>query len=62
MDRIARDRAKVVCPVIDIISDDTLEFSFNNDHVSVGGFDWGLQVCLSASQKRERGIEQMAPE
>ena len=49
MDRIARKQTNVVCPVIDIISDDTLEYTFNNDQVSVGGFDWGLQVFFWSS-------------
>ncbi len=49
MDRISRDRTTVVCPVIDIINDDTLEYTFNNAHLSVGGFDWGLQVDKRAN-------------
>ena len=34
-----------MCPVIDVIDDDTLEFHFSNAAgTSVGGFDWNLQV------------------
>ncbi len=45
LDRIARDRTTVVCPVIDVIDDDTLEFHFRDSTgVNVGGFDWNLQV------------------
>ncbi len=47
MDRIAVDKQNVVCPVIDVISDDTLEYHYNPDgKISVGGFDWNLQVVL----------------
>lgn len=34
----------VVCPVIDVIDEDTLEIHFDKKSVQVGGFDWGLQV------------------
>jgi polypeptide N-acetylgalactosaminyltransferase len=50
MDRIARDPTTVVCPVIDVIDDDTLEYHYRDSTgVNVGGFDWNLQVrgrCL----------------
>lgn len=45
LDRIARDPTTVVCPVIDVIDDDTLEYHFRDSSgVNVGGFDWNLQV------------------
>ena len=44
MDRIARNATTVVCPVIDVIDEDTLEVHFDKKSVQVGGFDWGLQV------------------
>ncbi len=45
LDRIARDPQTVVCPVIDVIDDDTLEFHYRDSSgVNVGGFDWNLQV------------------
>ena len=47
LDRIARDPTAVVCPVIDVISDDTLEYHHRDaSGVNVGGFDWNLQVWL----------------
>lgn len=43
LDRIARNSTHVVCPVIDVINQDTLEYHAY-DGLSVGGFDWLLQV------------------
>ncbi|KAI5752950.1 hypothetical protein M8J77_022210 [Diaphorina citri] len=44
MDRIARDSSAVVCPVIDVLDDSSLEFHFRDSTgVNVGGFDWNLQ-------------------
>lgn len=41
LDRIARDSTTVVCPVIDVIEDSTLEFSYQAaTGLQVGGFDW----------------------
>ena len=42
LDRIARDKTTVVCPVIDVINEDTLEY-LNSGSFSVGGFDWNLE-------------------
>lgn len=43
LDRIARNTTNVVCPVIDNISDQTLEFTYQTSAgVNVGGFDWNL--------------------
>ena len=45
LDRIARDQTTVVCPVIDVIDDTTLEYHWRDSGgVNVGGFDWNLQV------------------
>lgn len=45
---IAKDPRTVVCPVIDVISDDTFEYHYRDSSgVNVGGFDWNLQVWLS---------------
>lgn len=45
LDRIARDSTTVVCPVIDVIDDTTLEYHWRDSGgVNVGGFDWNLQV------------------
>ena len=41
LDRIARNSTNVVCPVIDIINDDTLAFQ-KSSYLAVGGFDWNL--------------------
>jgi len=45
LDRIAIDPTTVVCPVIDVIDDTTLEYNWRDSGgVNVGGFDWNLQV------------------
>lgn len=46
LDRIARNSTTVVCPVIDVIDEDSLAIHFDKKSVQVGGFDWGLQVKL----------------
>lgn len=47
LDRIARDPTTVVCPVIDVIDDTTLEYNWRDSGgVNVGGFDWNLQVSF----------------
>ncbi|KAK0169649.1 hypothetical protein PV328_011750 [Microctonus aethiopoides] len=47
LDRIARDPTIVVCPVIDVIDDTTLEYHWRDSGgVNVGGFDWNLQSLL----------------
>jgi len=44
LDRIRLDQHTVVCPVIDVISLDTLEYSTSRGPPGVrGGFNWGLQ-------------------
>jgi len=42
LDRIARDPSNVVCPVIDVINDETLAYQ-GSSYFAVGGFDWNLQ-------------------
>merc|ERR1719282_2092845 len=42
LDRIARNATHVVCPVIDVIDTETLEY-LGNGYFAVGGFDWNLQ-------------------
>lgn len=55
LDRIARDSTTVVCPVIDVIDDTTLEFHYRDSgFVNVGGFDWNLQFNWHAVPERER--------
>ena len=46
MSRIGNNWTTVVTPVIDVILDDTLEYTYSS-FVAVGGFDWNLQVALS---------------
>ena len=55
LDRIARDPTTVVCPVIDVIDDTTLEYHWHDSSgVNVGGFDWNLQFNWHAVPDRER--------
>lgn len=55
LDRIARNSTTVVCPVIDVIDDTTLEYHFRDSSgVNVGGFDWNLQFNWHAVPERER--------
>nr|XP_036668914.1 putative polypeptide N-acetylgalactosaminyltransferase 9 isoform X1 [Drosophila suzukii]XP_036668915.1 putative polypeptide N-acetylgalactosaminyltransferase 9 isoform X1 [Drosophila suzukii] len=55
LDRIARNATTVVCPVIDVISDDTLEYHYRDSGgVNVGGFDWNLQFSWHPVPDRER--------
>ena len=45
----------MVCPVIDVISDDTLEFHYADSRgVNVGGFDWNLQFNWHAVPDHEK--------
>lgn len=49
LDRIAKDPTTVVCPVIDVIDDTTLEYNWRDSGgVNVGGFDWNLQVKIGS--------------
>lgn len=41
LSRIAEDRTTVVCPIIDVISDDTFEYIPASD-MTWGGFNWKL--------------------
>ncbi|XP_066583041.1 putative polypeptide N-acetylgalactosaminyltransferase 9 isoform X2 [Prorops nasuta] len=55
LDRIARDPRTVVCPVIDVIDDTTLEYHWRDSGgVNVGGFDWNLQFNWHAVPEREK--------
>ncbi|XP_039484714.1 putative polypeptide N-acetylgalactosaminyltransferase 9 isoform X2 [Drosophila santomea] len=55
LDRIARNSSTVVCPVIDVISDETLEYHYRDSGgVNVGGFDWNLQFSWHPVPERER--------
>ncbi|UYV69445.1 gly-5 [Cordylochernes scorpioides] len=56
LDRIARRPSTVVCPVIDVLHDDTLEYVHRSPHLalSVGGFDWNLQFNWHLAPDRVR--------
>ncbi|XP_068633214.1 putative polypeptide N-acetylgalactosaminyltransferase 9 isoform X2 [Battus philenor] len=55
LDRIARNKTTVVCPVIDVIDDNTLEYHYRDStSVNVGGFDWNLQFNWHPVPARER--------
>ncbi|XP_014254198.1 putative polypeptide N-acetylgalactosaminyltransferase 9 isoform X2 [Cimex lectularius] len=55
LDRIYRDGTTVVCPVIDVIDDKTMEYHWRDSGgVNVGGFDWNLQFNWHAVPEREK--------
>ncbi|XP_076329556.1 putative polypeptide N-acetylgalactosaminyltransferase 9 [Tachypleus tridentatus] len=55
MDRIARNSTTVVCPVIDVIDDNTFEYHFRDSSgLNVGGFDWNLQFNWHSVPRREK--------
>lgn len=55
LDRIAQNSTTVVCPVIDVIDDTTLEYHWRDSGgVNVGGFDWSLQFNWHSVPERER--------
>lgn len=53
--RIAVDRTTVVCPIIDVISDDTFEYVTASDQ-TWGGFNWKLNFrwCVDCTPFRFR--------
>lgn len=54
LDRIARNPTTVVCPVIDSISDDTLQYFYSGvKGVNVGGFSWDLLFNWHSIPERE---------
>lgn len=55
LDRIARDKTTVVCPVIDGIDDTTFSFTYATENsISVGTFDFGLTFHWMSVPQRER--------
>ncbi|XP_070566257.1 polypeptide N-acetylgalactosaminyltransferase 1-like [Ptychodera flava] len=50
--RIAADRSTVVCPIIDVISDETFEYHAGSD-MTYGGFNWKLNFRWYPVPKRE---------
>ncbi|VDN04692.1 unnamed protein product [Thelazia callipaeda] len=62
LDRIKKNRKTVVCPVIDVIDDNTLEYHYAKAYfTNVGGFDWSLQfnwhVIPDKDRKNRRNID-----
>jgi polypeptide N-acetylgalactosaminyltransferase len=63
LDRIARNSTNVVCPVIDVIDDDTLEYHYRDSGgVNVGGFDWNLQFNWHAVPDHEKSRHEHSAE
>ncbi|XP_066248232.1 putative polypeptide N-acetylgalactosaminyltransferase 9 isoform X1 [Euwallacea similis] len=55
LDRIARNSTTVVCPVIDVIDDNTLAYIYHDSSaVNVGGFDWNLQFNWHSVPQHEK--------
>ncbi|CAL1533307.1 unnamed protein product [Lymnaea stagnalis] len=55
LDRIAINETIVVCPVIDVIEDDTLKYQYGSAKAtSIGGFDWNMQFSWHAIPDYER--------
>ncbi|KAG8178088.1 hypothetical protein JTE90_017438 [Oedothorax gibbosus] len=50
--RVAEDRTRVVCPIIDVISDDTFEYVPASD-MTWGGFNWKLNFRWYRVPQRE---------
>lgn len=60
---IAKDPSTVVCPIIDVISDETFEFLVGSD-MTYGGFNWKLNFRWYPVPKREmdrRGGDRSLP-
>ncbi|KAI6235811.1 Polypeptide N-acetylgalactosaminyltransferase [Aphelenchoides besseyi] len=55
LERIHRNSSTVVCPVIDVIDDDTFEYHYSKAFfTNVGGFDWSLQFNWHPIPERDR--------
>jgi polypeptide N-acetylgalactosaminyltransferase len=56
LDRIAKDKTTVVCPIIDMIDDTTFQFLGHThmSNVQVGGFDWGMVFRWETQPESER--------
>lgn len=52
MARIAENKKRVVCPIIDVISDDTFEYITASD-MTWGGFNWKLNFRWYTAPNRE---------
>ncbi|EFO20718.2 glycosyl transferase [Loa loa] len=55
LDRIKKNPKTVVCPVIDVIDDNTFEYHYSKAYfTNVGGFDWSLQFNWHAIPEKDR--------
>ncbi|XP_076468452.1 polypeptide N-acetylgalactosaminyltransferase 5-like [Babylonia areolata] len=64
LDRIAANKSNVVCPVIDVIEDESLRYQFGSAKAtSIGGFDWNLQFTWHGipDYERQRRGNDIAP-
>lgn len=64
LDRIAANKTTVVCPVIDVIEDETLRYQYGSaKSTSIGGFDWNLQFTWHGipDYERDRRGNDIAP-
>ncbi|XP_059171538.1 polypeptide N-acetylgalactosaminyltransferase 5-like [Physella acuta] len=64
LDRIAINETIVVCPVIDVIEDDTLKYQYSSAKAtSIGGFDWNMQFSWHGIPEfeRQRRASDVAP-
>uniref|UniRef100_A0A2K6G5W2 Polypeptide N-acetylgalactosaminyltransferase n=1 Tax=Propithecus coquereli TaxID=379532 RepID=A0A2K6G5W2_PROCO len=50
--RIKHDRRPMVCPIMDVISDDTFEYLTGSDTI-YGGFNWKLSFCWYPVPQRQ---------
>ncbi|XP_055856085.1 putative polypeptide N-acetylgalactosaminyltransferase 9 [Episyrphus balteatus] len=54
LDRIAKNSTNVVCPVIDNINSETLQYHYTKGSaIQIGGFDWGLNFDWNPIPERE---------
>uniref|UniRef100_A0A5S6QI69 Polypeptide N-acetylgalactosaminyltransferase n=1 Tax=Trichuris muris TaxID=70415 RepID=A0A5S6QI69_TRIMR len=57
LDRIHKDQRNVVCPVIDVIDDETFQYHYSKaSFTQVGGFDWSLQFSWHSIPVRVRKL------
>lgn len=55
LDRIKMNPKTVVCPVIDVIDDNTFEYHYSKAYfTNVGGFDWSLQFNWHSIPEKDR--------
>lgn len=55
--RIKEDRRNVLCPIVDAVMDDTLEYSKNGGY-QVGGFTWSMHYTWRDVPEQDRTSRQ----